>query len=415
MCLFSLPRGPSAARARNFHCLSEGPRGKSTIQGVCAGAEPQGQKGFDSTVRRDPERRPTIARRLIRLSEKEQAIVQRTRQEHADWRVRQKMNVLWVLHLGYTRKEAAEIVGRSRGAVQRYVAEYRKGGLEALARRAGRVGPVCDLEAHRDELRQSFRDQPVRSVAEAADRIERLTGVRRGPTQVRMFLKRCGLSWQRLAAIPVPPKRSVEEHVAEQERFHDEKLKPALEAALAGQGHVFFVDAAHFVFGTFLCCLWSFTRLFVRAASGRQRLNVLGAWNAVTRELIAVTNTTVVNTKTMCELLRTIAAQGLAGPVTVVLDNARYQRNAVVQALAAQLKITLLYLPSYSPNLNLIERLWRFIRHEALYGRYHATFRDFQTAIHTCLAELHTRHTPALEKRMTLNFQTFENVSLLAA
>ena len=118
---------------------------------------------------------------------------------------------------------------------------------------------------------------------------------------------------------------------------------------------MFFVDAAHFVFGTFLCCLWSFKRIFVRAASGRQRFNVLGAWNAVTRELIAVTNTTVVNTETMCELLRKIAALGFTGPITLVLDNARYQRNAVVQALAEQLSITLLYLPSYSPNLNLIE------------------------------------------------------------
>ena len=66
------------------------------------------------------------------------------------------------------------------------------------------------------------------------------------------------------------------EHVAEQAEFHDTQLKPRLDAAAAGQGHVFFVDAAHFVFGTFLGCLWSFTRIFVRAASGRQRFNVLG-------------------------------------------------------------------------------------------------------------------------------------------
>ena len=105
---------------------------------------------------------------------------------------------------------------------------------------------------------------------------------------------------------------------------------------------MFFVDVAHFVFGTFLCCLWSFTRIFVRAASGRQRFNVLGAWNAMTRKLVAVTNTTVVNTDTMCELLRKIAAQGLTGPITLVLDNARYQRNAVVMGLAAQLGILLL-------------------------------------------------------------------------
>jgi hypothetical protein len=141
------------------------------------------------------------------------------------------------------------------------------------------------------------------------------------------------------------------EHIEIQAIFHDTELKPRLDAASEGVGHVFFVDATHFVFGTFLCCLWSFKRFFVRAASRRRRLNVPGAWNAVTREFIAVINTTVVNTETMCELLRKLAALGLAGPIMLVLDHARYQRNAVVQALAEQLSITLLYLASYSPNL----------------------------------------------------------------
>ncbi len=178
---------------------------------------------------------------------------------------------------------------------------------------------------------------------------------------------------------------------------------------------MFFVDAAHFVFGTFLCSLWSFVRLFVRAASGRQRFNVLGAWNAVTRQLVAVTNTTVVNTETMCELLQKIAALRLTGPITLVLDNARYQRNAVVMARAEQLGITLLFLPSYSPNLNLIERLWKFIKRRALYGRYHPTFADFRAAIEETLTNIPTKHATDLVSLMTLNFQQFENVSLMAA
>ena len=108
---------------------------------------------------------------------------------------------------------------------------------------------------------------------------------------------------------------------------------------MTGTGHVLFVDAAHFVYGTFLCCLWAILRVFVRAASGRQRFNVLGAWNAVTRRLVSVTNTRVGNTDTMCQLLRAIAAERLVGPVTVVLDNARYQRNQVVQGLAVELDL----------------------------------------------------------------------------
>jgi transposase len=205
------------------------------------------------------------------------------------------------------------------------------------------------------------------------------------------------------------------EHVETQAKFLDEELKPKLDAALAGKGHVFFVDAAHFVLGTFVCCLWSFTRIFVRAASGRQRFNVLGAWNAVTRELIAVTNTTVVNTATMCELLRKIAAQGLSGPITLVLDNARYQRNAVVQDLAKELGITLLFLPSYSPNLNLIERLWKFMKRRSLYGRYHPTFAGFRAAIEETIDGISTTHADQLKTLMTLNFQRFEEVSLMPA
>jgi transposase len=99
--------------------------------------------------------------------------------------------------------------------------------------------------------------------------------------------------------------------------------------------------------------------------------------------------------------------------ITLVLDNARYQCNAVVQGLATQLGITLLYLPSYSPNLNLIERLWKFIKRRALYGRYHPTFAEFQAAIEEVLDGLSTTHADKLKSLMTLKFQQFEDVSLM--
>src|SRR5229473_2556467 len=177
------------------------------------------------------------------------------------------------------------------------------------------------------------------------------------------------------------PKKSLSEHVATQREFLKTELQPALDAAASGIGHVFFVDAAHFVFGTFLCCLWSLARIFVRAASGRQRFNVLGAWNAITR----------------------------------VLDNARYQRNKVVQSLAAELGIRLLFLPPYSPNLNLIERLWGFAKRQSVYGKYHATFASFRAAIESTFASLSTTHANKLKTLMTLAFQEFDDVSLLAA
>jgi len=156
-------------------------------------------------------------------------------------------------------------------------------------------------------------------------------------------------------------------------------------------------------------------RLFVRAASGRQRYNVLGAWNATTQELIRVTNHTYVTAATVCELLQKIAALGLGVPITLVLDNARYQRCELVQNLARELGIELLFLPSYSPNLNLIERLWKFTKKKALQSRHHTNYADFHAAVDRCLDQIATEHKQEVSSLMTLNFQTFQNVPLLTS
>lgn len=117
----------------------------------------------------------------------------------------------------------------------------------------------------------------------------------------------------------------------------------------------------------------------------------------------------------MCELLRKIASQNLSTPVTLVLDNARYQRCKLVQNLADALGIELLFLPSYSPNLNLIERLWKFVKKTALNSRRHETFAEFCAAIDDCLDRLTTDHKSNVTTLLTHNFQTFENVSVLTA
>jgi transposase len=351
----------------------------------------------------------------IVLTEDEQRAVNGERDSHPEAHVRRKMLVLWLLHCALTREKAAEIAGLSRATVQRYVAAYRSGGLDGL-RRWGVRGPASDLVAHTNAIRETLTNRPVRTVTEAAEQIEQLTGLKRGPTQVRQFLiTELGFRWRRPRVIPCPPKKELPDHIREQRQYLDTQVRPRLDEAVVGQRHVFFVDAAHFVFGTFLCCLWSLARVFVKAASGRQRFNVLGAWNAVTRELLTITNTTVVNTATMCDLLRAVAAQGLVGPITLVLDNARYQRNALVIGLARELGIELLFLPSYSPNLNLIERLWRFTKREAAYGCYHPTFAEFRATIQDVLDRVPTTHAEKLASLMTLNFQEFDDVSFLAA
>jgi transposase len=146
------------------------------------------------------------------------------------------------------------------------------------------------------------------------------------------------------------------------------------------------------------------TRSFLRAPAGRQRFNVLGALNAITHELVTVTNDTYLTATEVCALLRHLAALHLGVPLTVVLDKARYQRCAQVVTLAASLHIELCFLPPYSPNLNLIERLWKFVKKQCLYSTYYADFAAFKTAIVQCLAQTQTPHRTALDSLLPLRF-----------
>ena len=142
----------------------------------------------------------------IALTDDEQRVVNVERDAHPASHVRRKMLVLWLLHHGDTRERAGTITGLGRATVQRYVRAYQDGGLDGL-RRWGGTGPVSDLAAHAEAIRASLTAQPVRTSAEAADRIEQLTGIRRQPTQTRAFLTGLGFTYKRVRAIPIPPKK----------------------------------------------------------------------------------------------------------------------------------------------------------------------------------------------------------------
>lgn len=120
---------------------------------------------------------------------------------------------------------------------------------------------------------------------------------------------------------------------------------PRLAEAAGGQRKLFFVDASHFVMHALLGYLWCFRRVFIRRASGRQRFNVLGALDPFTLEVITMTNDTYMNSHSVVLLLQQLRTRFPDEPLTLVLDNARYQRCRLVLDLALALKIELLFLP----------------------------------------------------------------------
>ena len=144
----------------------------------------------------------------------------------------------------------------------------------------------------------------------------------------------------------VPGKSLEPERIKEVEVYRQEKLEPLLSDAINGEKVVFFVDAAHFVHRAYLGFLWCFTRTFICSPSGRRRFNVLGAINAVTKEIITVTNETYINAESICELLASIASLEITVPIVLILDNARYQKCKLVKERAEALGIELCYLPA---------------------------------------------------------------------
>ncbi|NGX60352.1 MAG: hypothetical protein KR126chlam3_01525 [Chlamydiae bacterium] len=101
--------------------------------------------------------------------------------------------------------------------------------------------------------------------------------------------------------------------------------------------------------------------------------------------MVTITNNSYINAWCVAELFRELRKIHIEGPITVILDNAKYQRCYVAERAAHMFNIELLYLPPYSPNLNLIERAWKFVKKKALNNHSFATFQLFQEAICSCI------------------------------
>src|SRR5262245_49313360 len=186
--------------------------------------------------------------RTLLFSPEDLRAIARDRYHHPDPRVQQKMEVLWLKSHQLAHDEIAAYAGVSRRTVQRYLNDYLEGGLPRLLRLCWHQ-PQSVLTAHEASLEDYFLEHPPRSAKQARAVIEQRTGIRRSLSRVRHFLKgRLGLGWRKVGAIPVPPRKTVEEHAREQAAFLRGKLEPRLEEARRGRRLVYFVDAAHFVF-----------------------------------------------------------------------------------------------------------------------------------------------------------------------
>ena len=279
---------------------------------------------------------------------------------------------------------------------------YEENDLDTLAT-LNYKGQPSKLNQFAEQLVFDFIINPFTTLKQAQDHIEKATGLKRSVPQIKAFIKRVNIKRRKVGQIPDKV------DVIKQDNFIKNKLNRLIKLATGNRIKLFFIDAAHFVHQPFLGYLYGLKRIFIRASSGRKRFNVLGALEAVTNKVTTVCNETYINAESVCQLLELLAKEYVGEKIYIILDNARYQRCQLVFDTAQQLGIRLFFLPPYSPNLNLIERLWKFTKKKMLCNKYYLCFDEFKNAIESYMNNLKNgNYYDELKSLLRLKFQTYE-------
>lgn len=160
------------------------------------------------------------------------------RYHHPHPQVQRKMEVLYLKSQGLSHQDILRLSGiTSRTTLVKYLRQYQTGGIDGL-KHLDYKGQPSALNPHIPSLKAYFEAHPPRTSAEAQAVIERLTGIKRSPTQIKAFLKRMGMDCRKVGY--VPGKATTPEKIAAQETFRTEELEPRLAAAEAGERAVFF-------------------------------------------------------------------------------------------------------------------------------------------------------------------------------
>ncbi len=341
---------------------------------------------------------------MIRLTISEldsEAIAEAVDDPSIEEHIKRKLMTIRMHELNVPSGNIAKILNVSDDTITNYLKLYQEQGLKGILENRY-YQPTSQVEPFLDQIRRSLDEDPVSTAKEGAQRIKELTEIQLSDSQACRIMKKLGLKYRKSAGIPgkADPQLQLD--------FLTDELLPRLEEAQKGERRVFFVDAAHFVHGSFLGMIWSFQRLFIPTSSGRKRYNVLGAVETRNHDLVTIRTTENINAETICELTKVIHEKYRNESITLVMDNASYQHNKKVAAFAQGVGIELLFLPTYSPNLNLIERVWKLVKSRCMRNKYFDTFKKFREAIDDFVDSLNGPNKDLLESLVTEKFQTFQ-------
>lgn len=330
-----------------------------------------------------------------RLSSEELAELRAAHRKMRDIREAYRINAVILLGQGRGVKDVADALLMDPETVRSYFKRYQKGGIDELLRMSY-VGSEALLGTH-------LQEHVYQSAAEVARYVEQRWGVRYTASGMTALLRRLGYRYKKPHLQPGkhPP---VEDQRAWVEQYQN------LKETKAPGDVVVFMDAAHPQHNPVLSGGWikRGKRHTLQSNTGRQRLNINGAINIETLQLTDRFDETIDAVSTIALLRQLEQAYPEAPRIIVFCDNARYYKSKRVAEYLETSRIQLEPLPPYSPNLNLIERFWKFFIRNILYNRYYERFQDFRDASNAFLSGLDV-HVPRLRTLMTENFQIVGN------
>jgi len=284
-----------------------------------------------------------------------------------------KINAVILLGTDWRLEEVVDALLLDDETLRNYVNRYKEGGLEQLLEHNHKGGkpklPIEKLEILSKELETNIHLTTKSICAYVKEQL----GTEYSISGMTALLHRMDYVYKKPKLVPGDPDGELQEY------FLKEYLK-IMENKKETEA-VFFVDAMHPTWNSMAAYGWikKGTTRELKSNSGRGRLNIHGAMNAETLETTVITSELNVNTDSTIFLFQALETlYPLATIIYVILDNAKYHFSGVVQEYVKNSRIQLVFLPSYSPELNLIERLWKVFNRKVLYNKHYTNFKEFK-------------------------------------
>src|SRR3954452_7906928 len=323
--------------------------------------------------------------KTIQLTPQQRNDISERRRQAQDRRIYPRLSAVLWSDAGRTREEIAELVGVSTRQVGQWFRIFRNKGLDELCTLhyqgdPGRLGP-----AQVNRLKQEIKKGVFHNAEQIRTWIGATSGVSYSASGVKDLLHRIGASFHKVSGFFWKADVQEQKKFVRKHRRHKRQAGPGTRR--------YFVAACHPVWGVGLlysCWLLTGQRLHVGVGNGRKRLNIIGAYCPDDHDYVDLRLTKEnITGEQFVKLLEKLRAKHPGTEKFILyLDNARYySKPCVKEWLAAHREFRLVPLPAYSPNLNLIERLWKFLRKKAL-SRWHETFEEMQGAVAEVLDRL---------------------------